>query len=246
MMLISHTVKKFFLVRLALIAAGVASSVSHAQTRSQVYGGPLDRMTPTAFAGADVGYNTFDSQLAGSNASGQAIRYLIGAYAGESRNLGMILKSSQVSQAFALTHSDAKASWKDASIQGRLGWFYPSVILSFAELKVNRDGVNIVDMYGTGIGLGGGVRVPFVNRMVFMADAAFVKPLSAYDKTGKKVALSNRLEMEAGSSFAVLKDILDLNVGYHHRSYSVLVKDGQAAAERNSAPYLGLRLGTFF
>ena len=222
----------------------LGAGIAFAQT-SKVYGAPMDRKTPTVFARGDAGYTTFDSRMVDSNASGTSVRYSAGAWAGDSRTLGMSFTSADTRMKFPLNESKISTSFRDLRAQARFGWVTPTFVASLSEMKGNKEGTEIVDLYGTGFGGGLGVHAPIYERLVLRFEGIFVRTGKAYDKQTRKVSLGDRMEGDAAASFAVLKDILDLNVGYSLRRYTVGV-EADTWKESQSTPYVGLQLGTFF
>lgn len=229
-----------------LIIAGVTSRVAEAQTRSEVYGSALDRQTPTAFAGADLGLATTESGIAASNASSKSLRTSGGIYAGESRSLGIFLRNSETSMNFKLNGNSSRTTFRDLHSQARLWWFYPSLVVSLSEMAVNRDGQRFVDLYGTGVGGALGVHAPVLPFLELRADVTYIKTPHARDQdNARSVKLGDRLEVDVGTTFDLILKYVDLNVGYVYRSHQVTVDD-VTYSEKTTMPYAGLRAGVYF
>ncbi len=228
-----------------LISCALHGAVAHAQTRSQAYGSSLDKMTFTAFVGADAGWSTYESKIAESNATGQTMRYSVGVNAGEKRTLGMTVRIADTNMDFSLNNNNVKTSWKDVSLNYRFWYFCPRAFASMSEMKVTRDGVTFVDLYGTGYGGSLGLHIPFIDRIIAHMDATLVKTPKAFDKNQKIVELGDRIEVDAGASIILIKEVLGVDIGYLYRTYKIKVEE-ETFVEKHSSPYVGLKVGIYF
>lgn len=212
---------------------------------SSFYGGALDKKTPTMFVQPEFLFNTHESGLADSNATGAGIRYTLGAYAGDFRPLGVFLKISDNKIDFSHTDSSSHSATYDLYTQFRFMWFYSSFVLSLHELKIKNENVKTLDLYGTGLGGSLGFYYPLLDQFVLHADYTYIMLRNTYDKTGKDVDFNGRSEIEIGGYYNLVKDTLDISFGYTNRYYKLNVSD-KNYVENISAPFVGLRLGTIF
>lgn len=230
---------------LFVLAMAVSCGDAYGQTLSQTYGDPLTKQTQTLFVRADANYTTYQSGAVNSNASATTTTFTAGAYAGESRRLGVFLTANDQRIPFELNNSEATNAWRDLYFQARFGWFYPSVILSQSEMTIDRGNETILDCYGNGAGGGLGFFMPVNTFIVVYGEGQSVVTQHVRDHADRKVEVGARNEGEAGASIDVIHGFVDFILGYKYRSYSVKLED-VAYNEVQTAPFAGMRLGVYF
>ncbi|TWW08788.1 hypothetical protein E3A20_20810, partial [Planctomyces bekefii] len=117
----------------AAAMASLAATPGYAQTRSQVWGGPIVQETQTASVTADVGMTTFESKAADSKETQSTSTYTVAAWAGEGRELGASVQASDAVVPFSLNNSSMKTSFRDVKLMARFLWFIPYVSVSLSE-----------------------------------------------------------------------------------------------------------------
>ena len=221
------------------------SASAWAQTRSQVYGSELDRQTMTAFLRADMGWNTYDSKTVESKETRSSTTFMAGAFAGERRNVGMVFSSNENNVPYSLNDSRVNAAFRDVKLKARFGWVYPTIAASLTEMRVERSGATLANLYSSGVGAGAGVELPLHDRIVVYGEGMMFRPSVVKDRTDNNVDLGQRNEFDVGASVDLTDKILDLMVGYRVRSYSLSL-NGTEQDELTSGAYAGLRLGLYF
>ena len=228
---------------------GVAALPAAAQTRSQVYGSDLEKQAMTVFVEADMAQTTYDSKTAESKESQQTPTYKIGGWVGENRNVGLIASTTESSVPFALNDSSMRTAMKDLKMRARFGWVSPTIAATLTEVKVSRAEANVVDLYGTGYGVGAEVQVPLHDTVVVAAEGMVFKTPSSFARGAEpgapESALGDRVEGDVSASVDLTMRTLDLVVGYKVRNYSIIV-DEETKKEKAQGAYVGLRLGLYF
>lgn len=233
---------KHVLMTLALCAG---STTVMAQTRSQVYGGGLDKQTMTTYVRADVGFNTYDSKTIDSKETKSTNTYSAGVFAGERRNFGMVFSSNENSVPFSLNDSRVTSAFRDVKAKARLGWAYPTVAASLAEIKVEKADTTLANVSSSGTGAGLGVELPLHEKIVVFGEGMTYRSMNNRDITGNDMKIGPRTEIDAGASVDLTERMLDFLVGYRVRSYSLEAND-VTSKEGEAGAYVGLRLGLYF
>jgi hypothetical protein len=228
-----------------VLGIGLVAGTAHAQTRSQVYGQPLEQEAQTVYLRADAGISTYESEAAGSKETKETISYILGGWVGESRTAGLSIASSQAKVPYSLNQAKTDTSFADVRAHVRLGWLIPSIGVSLSELDVERDGAQTVSLYATGASAGLGLMMPVYRTIVVYGDAMVVKPTKSYDKIEQTTKLGERKDGDAGVSFDVTDRMIDLLIGYKIREYSIDTAD-ETFHEKTQGAYAGLRLGLYF
>lgn len=223
----------------------IFATPTFAQTRSQVWGGPLTQQAQTIYMRADAGMTTYESDTAGSKESMESTTYQVGGWAGEERLVGISMTSSEADVPFTLNDANLHTSFRDVRMMARLAWFTPSIGVSLSEVDVTQGETDLVGVYGTGMSAGLAVGVPLHTRLVMQAEAMTVQNTKAYDKLGEGTELGRRDEADAHLSFDVTDRLVDLLVGYRLRTYELDVA-AEKKTEKSQGAYAGLRLGLYF
>ena len=235
------------LINLAITFAAVlvVATGAAAETRSAVYGTALEQQAMTTYVRADGGMNTYESQAADSKETKGAAVYTIGGWAGERRVVGASITSSTNDVKFGLNDSRSKALFHDARMMARMGWLTPSVGVSLTELDVDKAGERTVSVYGTGLNYGVGLQIPAYLSIVLYGDAMATAPIKSFDKLATETKLGRRIDADAGVSFDLTEQVVDLLIGYRLRAYELDAPEGKLK-EQSQGAYAGLRLGVYF
>jgi hypothetical protein len=227
------------------VATLAAASAAAAQTRSQVWGGPLTKEAQTLYLSAETGPTTFESEAAGSKETQMTTSYAMGAWAGEGRQVGAEVRTSDAEVPFSLNDASMKTSFRDVRFMVRLGWFTPFATAGLSEVDVKAADTSTVSLYGTGIGGGLAIGVPLHEMLVVQAEGSTTQSAKAYDKLNQTAELGRRDEADAHLSFDVTDRMVDLLVGYKVRRYELDTGE-QKFNEQSQGAYAGLRLGLYF
>jgi len=231
---------------LALLLVAIApSDFAYGQTRTLVYGTELEKQTMTLFVQGDTSMMAWESEAAASKETKQTNTIGLGGWVGESRNVGIIMSSSDTTIPFSLNDSSLRVAQRDIKMKSRIGFIYPTVAATLTEVNVKKAGVTTTDLYATGYGAGIEGQVPLHRMVMVNAEVLGYRLPSSYDKTGQEVALGNRIEGDANLNFAVTDRAVDLLVGYKYKEWSLEVND-EVSNERAQGAYMGLRLGLYF
>jgi hypothetical protein len=219
---------------------------------SQVYGSTLTKQTQTAFIRAESGWTTYNSETANSNATVPTTAAAIGVFAGESRRLGLMFRHADYSIPFALNNSEARTKYYDLKMQARFGFFYPSISVSQMELSVkspidesDTTLQSVANMFGNAYGGGLGVYIPLTTQIVIHADFSRLKGTNVSDKDGKQVQITGRQDLEIAATADIIKNLLDLSVGYQQKRYDLEI-DNVGYRETLSTPFAAMQLGLYF
>ncbi|MGE0174872.1 MAG: hypothetical protein AB7T49_18920 [Oligoflexales bacterium] len=221
------------------------ASNANSQTRSQVYGSDLDRQTMTAYFQGDVGMMTVESDAVNSKQTLNTTSWEFGGYAGEARKLGFAFQATDNDVDFALNKSHMETSWRDAMVQGRIGWVYPRITAGLTRIQIDQDGEEVVNLYGPSVGAGCGVYVPLWDRIVVSADYNVHQTQNAQNSTDHDVSMGKRKDGQVAVSVDVTDRMIDLMFGFRHRSYDLTV-DGQNNNETTQGAFIGTRIGFYF
>jgi len=228
-----------------LLALGTLSAEAYGQTRSQVYGSPLDQQAQTVYVRGDAGMSTYESDAAGSKETKESTVMTLGGWAGEARTVGASITSSQSDVSYALNDSRTRTAFNDVRVAARIWWLTPSVGVSLSEVEVERDGAKTVNLYGTGLNAGMGIQIPAYRTIVLYGDAMVSKANRVFDKISDTTKLGDRMEGDAGVSFDVTDRMVDLLVGYRIRQYDIETPSVKHQ-EKAQGAYAGLRVGLYF
>lgn len=228
----------------ALMAIALASPAL-AQTRSQVWGGPLIQQAQTVSVEADLGMTTYESEAAGSKETKESSNITMAGWAGENRIIGASITSSEANVPFTLNDSKMKTSFRDVRLMARIFWLIPYVNVSLSEIDVTKADAAIVGLYGTGMGAGLALAIPLHDRLVLQAEGGQTQSSKVYDKLGADAKLGARNDADAHLSFDITDRIVDLVVGYRLRSYEIETADA-TYKEQSQGAYVGIRLGLYF
>lgn len=239
------------MLRSIMTTMAAAVSVCHigtlagAQTRSQVYGRPLEQQAQTVYARADLGMTTYESQAAGSKETATTATYHVGGWAGESRQVGVDVSSTDAVVPFALNGSESHLGFRDVRLMARFGWVIPSIGASLTEMDVKENGVKKTGVLASGPNVGLAVSVPMTHAIVVTADAMLAPATKSLDKLKGDTSLGARSEADINAAVDVTDRALDFLVGYRLRRYTLEDQRGSLKEESQGA-YAGLRLGLYF
>ena len=201
---------------------------------------------PTAFLRAGGGLSTYKSKMVDSNDTSTLLEYSFGAYAGEDRQFGMLVRRDSSTTNFVLNSSRIAASWQDVITRYRWGPLYLGVVLGSAEIDANNAGdAEFLKARGSGYGENLGLMVPVGRSAMFTMDVLMVANSTAVDLNQKTVTIGQRMDIDLGASFDITKQFVDLLVGYKYRTYPLSV-DGTSYAEIFTSTYVGFLFSFYF
>ncbi|WP_141734831.1 hypothetical protein [Oligoflexus tunisiensis] len=173
------------------------------------------------FFDAQYAFTTSKSKLVGSNDTGTALRYGLGGYAGTHSNLSFLLHFDRDTTNFLLNSSKVDMNWQDTRVRYHMGFFYLGALFTRLEMTADREGTELVDAAGSGMGLNTGMlfgvgRGGSVYLDVMMATLPNMK--NAIDQ---EIAIKQRLDIDLGGSIKLTSKLLDMTFGYKIRNVSV-------------------------
>ena len=222
-----------------------SATVGSAQTRSQVWGRPLEQQAQTIYARADVGMTTYESEAAGSKETAMSTAYQVGAWAGENRQVGAQVSTSETLVPFALNGSESRVGFRDVRLMARFGWVIPSLGASVSEMDVKQNGVKTTGVLASGPNAGLAVSIPMTRAIVVTGDLMHTTPTQSLDKMKNDAKLGARSEGDVNAAVDVTDRAIDFIVGYKIRRYSLEDLRGEFE-EVSQGAYAGLRLGLYF
>lgn len=199
---------------------------------------------PTFFLDTSFGLTTYKSKLVESNDTGTGLSYALGGYAGEDRKFGFLVKTDTSTTSFLLNTSKVAVSWQDSILRYRLGPVYAGLLLTTIDLKVNNQGVDELDVSGSGTGGNLGFFYPIGRMGLFYFDASTVTLTNFRNVLADEVKGGTRLDLDMGAYFDLTRDFLDLAIGYRQRTTSFKVTSSYD--ETFYVTYVGFRTAIYF
>lgn len=228
-----------------VVVALLVPSAAAAQTRSQVWGRPLEQQAQTVYARADVGMTTYESEAAGSKETALSTAYHIGGWAGENRQVGAQVSTSETVVPYALNGTESRVGFRDVRLMARFGWVIPSFGASLTELDVKENAGKTTGILASGPNAGLAVSVPMTRAIVVTADAMHALPTQNLDKLKGEAKLGARSEGDVNAAVDVTDRAVDFIVGYKVRRYTLVDERGDLE-EVSQGAYAGLRVGLYF
>jgi len=194
----------------------------------------------------DVQYalTTSKSKLVGSNDTGTALRYGLGGYAGSNSNLAFLMHFDRDTTGFLLNDSKMDMSWQDTRIRYHMGYFYLGALFTRLEMTANKEGVDVVDAAGSGMGINAGTLIGIGRGGSVYLDVMTATLPTMKNAIDQEIAITQRMDIDIGGSIDLTSKLLDLTFGYKIRN--VTVKTDAAYAELLSTTYAGLRMSFHF
>lgn len=195
----------------------------------------------------DVTYglsSTYKSKMVLSNDTGSSITYSLGGYGGEANDLGFAIKKFSDSIAFELNDSAIATSFQDSILKYRMAFFYVGVVFSQIEMIANKEGTDLVDSAGSGMGGNLGIILPIGRIGAFFLDVTSVTYSKTRNELTSEVNTGARMDIDLGTSFDITRNLIDFLMGYRQRTLAITIDESYS--ELSMSTYLGLRFAFFF
>lgn len=228
------------------LTLALGSTQTLAQTRSQVYGRPLEQQAQTVYVRGDVGMTNFASEAAGSKETATTSTYHMGAWAGESRSFGISFTSSEQAVKYALNGAEQRIAFQDVRFMARFGWVTPSLGVTLGEVDVKQNDTQTFGVLASEANAGLNVSVPMTKTIVIGADTLTSIPLKHVDKLNREAKLKRREELDLHAAVDVTERALDFLVGFRARRFGLEDPTQGSFDEKSQGAYAGLRLGAYF
>lgn len=196
---------------------------------------------PDFYFQTQYAFTTAKSKLVVSNDLGSTLSYGLGSFAGSDANLGFKIWFSTDTLSFGLNSSSLAISWQDNVVVYRLGPFFIGPVFSQAELKANKEGSDIIDAVGSGIGAETGVKFAIGKSSALHLLVTSVNINAMKDTSNKSVSIGQRLDIDIGARVDITRELLDFVFGYKTRTMS-LSYDSVSYSEAMYFTYVGFDL----
>ncbi len=237
-----------YLILIAFLANGYQLAAQHS-------GSDILRQTMTTYLQYDITSNTYESDTAQSKDTGESRALTFETSAGKLRLLSFGLRSERHDLKFSLNENSMGTHWRDLWVSYRLGWFYPSITGTLADIQIQRVDGDYVDIFKASFGAGLAVKIPVMNSILAFVDIRHYESPGKTKTTASEVSsetnrklnatLGSRTEGDIGASMDIIREFLDFVVGYRVKSYTLSV-ESEALSESQSGIYAGVRLGAYF
>ena len=207
-------------------------------------GSQSDDAAPTFSFDLTLGIVTSKSQVVASNDTGTGFTYGLGGYAGQNRSFGFLYRHDESSTTFELNDSSGKIIWQDTVIRYRFAFVSLGIVFSHLGAKINREGTDIMDISGEGMGGVLAFAVPIGRVGTFHLEVLTVSLSSPRNHLDQELSLGSRFDTSLSASFDLTQELLDFIVGYKQRSWQV--NADIAATEEYLSTFLGFRLAANF
>ncbi len=198
-----------------------------------------DSLKPDLYFDTQFAMSTSKSKLVNSNDTGTALRYGAGMFAGNNKNLELLLMRESDTTTFALNDSSMQMAWQDTTFRYHLGFFYLAGIFTQVESKIKSQGVELVDAAGSGMGGGLGAIFAVGRGGSFHVDLSGVTVSSMKDALPQEIAIPSRIYVDVGGSLDLSAKLFDLTFGYRMRLLSI--KTDTTYADTAYQTYVGVR-----
>jgi hypothetical protein len=189
-------------------------------------------------------FTTSKSKLVGSNDTGTALRYGLGGYAGSNSNLAFLLHFDRDTTNFQLNSSKVDMNWQDTRVRYHMGFFYLGALFTRLEMTANKEGAEIVDAAGSGMGLNTGVLWGVGRGGSVYLDLMTATLPTMKNAIDQEISIKQRLDIDLGGSIKLTSKLLDMTFGYKIRNLSI--ETDAAYAESLYTTYAGLRMSFQF
>jgi len=203
-----------------------------------------DAEVPTLAFNVDYGPSTYKSEMLESNDTSYSMRWDIGIFAGETKNVIFKLQNESNTTAFALNESTAITIWQDTHIGYRWPYMYVGAIISSLTMTTTKEGADQYDLTGSGYGGSLGLMTTFGRggRINLNINSVSISEVNEVNQT--EIAFGSRTDIEIGASYDLSRDMFDLLFGYRTRTVPITVDD--SFSEAVSSTYFGLASSLFF
>jgi hypothetical protein len=195
---------------------------------------------PALEANGTVGYFTYKSKYAVSNDTGIRYDYAAALYAGDSRNVGMVMRGNMQSAEFELVSKQLDSSALDFLVQLHLGPVYFGPMFGMANYKFTDTGTVTFDLNERHYGANIGFQSDIIRNGTLKLDVLITNQYDAKEVNDQKIELGMRMEgdlrvdMKISRSFGAI-------VGGKYMMYTL-----QSQAEAITMPYAGIKVNLEF
>lgn len=189
-------------------------------------------------------FTTSKSKLVDSNDTGTALRYGLGGYAGSNSNLAFLLHFDQDATNFQLNSSKVNMSWQDTRVRYHMGYFYLGALFTRLEMTANKEGTEIVDAAGSGMGITAGALAKVGRGGSVYLDLMTATLPNMKNAIDQDIAIKQRMDIDIGGTIDLTSKLLDMTFGYKIRN--VTVATDASYQEALYTTYVGVRMSFYF
>jgi hypothetical protein len=203
-----------------------------------------DADVPTLAFNVDYGPSTYKSELLENNDTSYSMRWDIGIFAGESKNVVFKLQNDSNTTTFALNKSSALTTWQDTHIGYRWQFLYFGAIISSLTMTTTKESADQYEMTGSGYGGSFGAMTTFGRggRISLNVNSVSISEINEVNQS--EITLGSRLDIDIGAAYDLSRDMFDFLFGYRTRTLPMTV--GDAYSESLTTTYFGLSSSLFF
>lgn len=194
---------------------------------------------PDFYLDTTYGFTTSKSKLVESNDLGSTFSYGLGSYAGKDAALGFNLGFSTDTVSYELNTSSIVLAWQETSIHYRMGPFYIGPIFGQVDVKSSKEGTDIIDAKGSGIGATTGLVLSVGRKSAIYLKISSLAISAMKDTSDQTVSVDSRLDIDIGTSIKISRDLFSLIFGYKQRTMSI--KYQSSYSEAMYTTYFGFR-----
>jgi hypothetical protein len=195
---------------------------------------------PALEAYGTVGYFTYKSKYALSNDTGIRYDYAAALYAGDSRNVGMVMRGNMQSAEFELVSKQLDSSALDFLVQLHLGPLYIGPMFGMANYKFTESGATTFDLNERHYGGNVGIQAEVVRNGVLRLDVLITNQYDAKEVNDQVIDLGMRIEGDLRADLKISRSFGAV-VGGKYMMYTL-----QSQAEGITMPYAGLKVNLEF
>lgn len=199
---------------------------------------------PTFYFDLTAGFSTAKSQLILNNDTSTSATYTIGGNAGLEHEYGFYVKNDTNATGFELNQSTTAMAWQDTGVRYRMGFFYLGLVFSLLEMQANREGADLLDAGGSGMGGNVGFIIPLGRPSVLYLDVVSVTMAKSRNTLTQEVTFGARQDVDIGACINITRRLLDFLVGFRQRTLAVTADT--SGTETLYTTYIGLRMAAFF
>lgn len=194
---------------------------------------------PDFYFDTTYGFTTSKSKLVASNDLGSTFSYGLGSYAGKEAVLGFHLGFSTDTIAYELNTSSITLGWQETAIHYRMGPFYIGPIFGQVDVKSSKEGSDIIDAKGSGIGGTTGLIMSVGRKSAIYLKVSSLSISAMKDTSDQTVSVNSRFDIDIGTSIKISRDLFSLIFGYKQRTMAISY--GSSYNEAMYTTYFGFR-----
>jgi hypothetical protein len=199
----------------------------------------------TVFFKTDVGFSAHKSGTLDSTDFSNEFNFLVGSWAGKSKNIGLGLSRRSSNTSFSEDKSYAATRWTDFYTSFRWRFFYPYIAFGFGQVEMKRPTQPLVDGIANQMGGGLNLKFPAGPYVVVQANSQFMSSLVTKDSTRANNELGTRTRYEVGVEIFPGKDWIHIPITYRYQKYRLKSFD-EWHNEIETGPNIGVSMGYDF